>query len=429
MLHPIGVPFPEEAVCPKMRRQLILSLALALSGTALLAQDAALSPSEAYKAALAPFNAAKAQPDDLTDADRFALQDGMALASRDCLAISANRSAFASNDKELIALSELCIFGQQYEPARATLVTYLGLPQPAERKLALVLLVRALLGLNQPRSAEPEVRSLLQDYPYDAQTHFAIDQVIDALEGGNRFDNYLALGLCTTQDAATLPLLESGKSLTGKELSASVSVLFSDAVRCAAVDAQLGTTPVHDNMHRLASIAALPDWVGTADLAPMQAALARQQMIGTRVPMTLLHGSAVSSHTLVPRTIPLARGTVLLMPFTLWSPSALNTALSLAKAKPNQHIYAITSWSANTGQGDAPSNEILAALRVWQQGLPPQISMIVVPDSGLRAFHADTFPAGIGIRDGIVRFNSALLSRGAARLLFQSLTGAAGDSR
>lgn len=410
-----------------MRRELLLGLSLALTGTASLAQNAALSPSEAYKSALAPFNAAKAQPDDLTDADRFALQNGMALASRDCLAISAHPTAFAGDEKELIALSELCIFGQQYEPARATLVTYLGLPQPPERKLALVLLVRAFLGLNQPDSAEPQVRSLLQDYPYDAQTHFAIDQVIDALEGVNQFDNYLALGLCATQNEATLPLFESGKPLSGKELSASASVLYADAVRCAAVDAQLGTG--HDNMHRLASIAAQPDWVGTADLAPMQAALARQQMIGTHVPMTLLHGSAVSSHTLVPHTISVAHGTVLLMPFTLWSPSARNTALSLAKSKPNRHIYAITSWSANTGQGDAPSIEILAALRVWQQGLPPQVSMILVPDSAFRAFHADTFPAGIGIADGIVRFNSALSSRGAARLLVQSLADAAGGAR
>jgi hypothetical protein len=411
-----------------MRRRVVVSLSLALAGRLAFAQanPVALSPSEAYKAALAPFNAAKAQPDDLTDADRFALENGMAMASRDCLAISANQSAFATNEKELIALSELCIFGQQYEPARATLVTYLGLPQPAERKLALVLLVRAFLGLNQPRSAEPQVRSMLQDYPYDAQTHFAIDQVIDALEGGNRFDNYLALGLCATQNAATLPLLESGKPLAGKELSASASVLFGDAVRCAAMDAELGTNPVHDNLHRLASIAAQPDWAGTADLAPMQAALARQQMIGTRVPMTLLHGNAVTTHTLPPRAVPLAHSTVLMMPFTLWSPSALNTALSLAKSKPNQHIYAITSWSANTGQDDAPSNEILAALRVWQQGLPPQISMIVVPDSALRAFHSDTFPAGIGIRDGVVRFNGVLSSRGAGRLLLQSLADPAG---
>jgi hypothetical protein len=413
-----------------MRKRVVVSLSLALAGRLAFAQanPVPLSPSEAYKAALAPFNAAKAQPDDLTDADRFALEDGVAMASRDCLAISGNRSAFAGNDKELIALSELCIFGRRYEAARVTLVMYLGLPQPAERKLALVLLVRAFLGMNLPDSAEPQVRSLLRDYPYDAQTHFAIDSVIDALEGGNQFDNYLALGLCATQNAATLPLLESGKTLTGKELSASTSVLFADAVRCAAVNAELETGPMPDILPRLTAIAARPEWVGTADLAPMQAALARQQMVGTRVPMTRLHGSALTSHALVPHTVSLARGVVLMVPFTLWSPSALNTVLALAKLKPNQHIYAITSWSANTGLDDAPSNEILVALRAWQQDLPPRISMLVVPDPAIQAFHSDTFPAGIAVEDGIVRFNGVLSSRGAARLLLRSLPDAVGGS-
>jgi hypothetical protein len=184
-----------------------------------------------------------------------------------------------------------------------------------------------------------------------------------------------------------------------------------------------------DLLPRLAAIAAQPDWAGMADLAPMQAALARQQMVGTRVPIALLHGNALASHTLVPHTVPLAHGIVLMMPFTLWSPSATNTALALAKLKPNQHIYAITSWTANTGQDDAPSNEILASLRAWQQGLPPQISMIIVPDSTLRAFHSDTFPAGIAIQDGVVRFNGVLSSRGAARLLLQSLTDPARASQ
>jgi hypothetical protein len=148
-------------------------------------QAQAQSPSEAYKAAMAPFMAAKAQPDDLTDANKFALGIGKAQASRDCIALSADMSAFATNEKELIALGELCIFGEQYELARAALVKYLALPEPPERKLALVLLVRALLGLNEPDGAELQVRSLRQDYPYDAQIHFAIDQVIDAMEGSN----------------------------------------------------------------------------------------------------------------------------------------------------------------------------------------------------------------------------------------------------
>jgi hypothetical protein len=47
--------------------------------------------------------------------------------------------------------------------------------------------------------------------------------------------------------------------------------------------------------------------------------------------------------------------------------------------------------------------------------------MIVVPDAELRAFHADSFPAGIAIRDGVVRSNSVLSSRGAERLLIHAL--------
>jgi hypothetical protein len=68
-------------------------------------------------------------------------------------------------------------------------------------------------------------------------------------------------------------------------------------------------------------------------------------------------------------------------------------------------------------------------LRSWQQPLPPQISMIVVPDATLRAFHADSFPAGIAIRDGTVRSNGPLSSQGAERLLFHSLTSTAGVLR
>ena len=126
------------------------------------------------------------------------------------LGISADITAFAADAKELLALSELCIFGEQFEPARATLVRYLALPEPPERKLALVLLVRALLGLNVVGGARLQVDSLLHDYPYDAQIHFAIDQVINALEGANRlngidrFNNDRALQLCATQHAVTL---------------------------------------------------------------------------------------------------------------------------------------------------------------------------------------------------------------------------------
>lgn len=47
-----------------------------------------LSPSEAYKAAMSPLNAARAQQNDLTEADKYALGVGIGMASRDCLALA-----------------------------------------------------------------------------------------------------------------------------------------------------------------------------------------------------------------------------------------------------------------------------------------------------------------------------------------------------
>ncbi|HEY5315982.1 MAG TPA: hypothetical protein VIK18_25870, partial [Pirellulales bacterium] len=336
----------------------------------------------------------------------------------------------AADAKELLALGELCIFGQQFGPAHATLEKYLALPQPPERKLALVLLVRALLGMNQPGLAEVQIQSLLNDYAYDAQTHYAIDQVIDAAEGTNSF-NKTALALCAAQNAATLPLLASGKALQGKEISAAPSVLFADAVRCAALAAELEPVPeagqdaTQDTMQQLAAIARQPSWAGTADFAPMQSALARQVMVGRRAPLAL-HGHVLSQCRLVPRALPLTRGRVLLLPFTLWAPSSQDAARQLAVLAPWQPIYAITSWRANTGGADTPSSQILEALRQWQQNLPPHVSMLIVPDAELNVLHADVFPAGVAIRDGIVRSNTVLSSRGSERMLLRALGEGAG---
>jgi hypothetical protein len=160
----------------KMRSIVIfLSFVLPLMVNQALVQgtSGSLSPSEAYKAALSPLNAARAQQDNLTDADKFALGVGMARASHDCLALSAHTSALETDAKELLALGELCLFGQQNEQARATLTKYLVPPHPQEKKLALILLARAHLGLKEPGSAAAEVNWLLRDYPYDAQIHFA----------------------------------------------------------------------------------------------------------------------------------------------------------------------------------------------------------------------------------------------------------------
>ena len=121
-----------------MHKLVFVALLAVLTCLSSLAQEdpTVLSPSEAYKAALAPLKAARTQPNDLTDADQFALAIGVAQASRDCHTLTSKTSPVDADQKELIALGELCIFGQAFEPARATLVKYLSLPQPPEKKLA-----------------------------------------------------------------------------------------------------------------------------------------------------------------------------------------------------------------------------------------------------------------------------------------------------
>lgn len=47
--------------------------------------------------------------------------------------------------------------------------------------------------------------------------------------------------------------------------------------------------------------------------------------------------------------------------------------------------------------------------------------MLIVPDAELRAFEADSFPAGVVIVDGIVRSNSLLSSQGAVRVLVRAV--------
>jgi hypothetical protein len=411
-------------VTARNRRSVFVHFLLALICGRSLAQDNAkpLSPSEAYKEALAPFQASRTQPDDLTDADRFALQIGIARASHDCRALSSNASPLDTDEKELIALGDLCLFGQEYGPARAALTKYLALPQPPERKRAMVLLVRALLGLNDPGSAELVVRSLLHDFPYDAEIHFAIDQVIDASEGLSDGLNRMALNLCATQSAVTLPLLAGGKALEGKEATAPASVLFKDAVRCVSLAKGRDEPSGQEAMHQLAAIAQMQSWQGTADYSPMQASLQRQQMVGTQVPLSSLHGFTITNGKLAPRLISLSRGTVLLLPFVLWSPSAADEAGRLARLAPQQAIYAITSWSANTGRDDVPSNEISTALHEWQRNLPANVHMVVLPNAELSLFHVDSFPAGIGIREGTVRWNGVLSSQGAERMLLSTVS-------
>jgi hypothetical protein len=396
-----------------------------------LAQQAGpqLSPSEALQAAMDPFNQARAQNNDLTDADILALSLGMAHASRDCNALAVNPQAFSEDSNQRLALGRLCLFGQQFEQARASLVEYLALPSPPERETALILLVRAYLGLKDPVSTGLQVDSLLRDYPYDAEIHVATDQAISANEGwasdrGKQLSP-TALDLCQKQLTYTLPLLVQGKSLAGKNGNIPASTLYADALRCATLARSLGDATATDVVGQLAAILQQTNWQHTAELTLMQEALARATMVGHSTPLVALHTHQLNaSGPMVTRTLSLRHGSILLAAFTLWSPNATERIRALASAAPPHSVYAITSWSANTGGEDAASPHMVAALRAWQKSLPVQVRLLVVPDGELLSFHTDQFPAGIAIQDGTVVSNAVLTDEGAERMALQAIQDA-----
>jgi hypothetical protein len=376
-----------------------------------------LSPSEALRWAMDPFDQARAQNGDLTDADKLALSLGETRAAHGCLSLTAASAAAHLDSTETLALGKLCLFGQQFEPARATLIRYLAMPSPPERETALVLLTRAFLGLKSPGSAAIQALSLIRDYPYDAVIHSTTDQAISANEIPGPMLRSYAMPLCKKQTEATLPLLIQGKPLEGKDEYIPAARLFADALRCSMIARHADDQIPNDSFDDLEKIEQQPNWLGTADLAPMQEAMARARMTGQAVPLHILHARQLSStRPSVPRALALGHGTVVLAFFTLWSPSASEVIENLADAAPSAGIYAITSWRANTGGDDKPSPQILSSLRALSQSLPRKVPLLLVPDAELNAFHLDQYPAGVAIDEGTVLSNEVLTDAGSIQM-------------
>jgi len=364
-----------------------------------------------------PFDQARSQNGDLTDADKLALSLGETRAAQTCLPLTSASASAPLDPAELLALGKLCLFGQQFEPARTTLVRYLALTSPPERETALILLTRAFLGLKSPGSAATQVLSLFRDYPYDAAIHSTADQAISANEVAPPLVVAYALPLCKKQAAATLPLLIQGKSLNSKDESVPAARLFADALRCSMLAGQAGTQIPDDSLDDLEKIEQQPVWQGTADLPLMQQAMARAAMVGQLVPLRALHARQLSSRQpSIPRALSLRRGTIVLAFFTLWSPSAPEAIQNLADAAPSAAIYAITSWRANIGGNDEPSPQLLSSLRAMSQALPRRVPLFVVPDAELSTFHIDQFPAAVAINDGFVLSNVVLADQGSLRM-------------
>jgi len=406
--------------CKLDAMRISLLVAMILASSPMLAQEmpaAQMPPSEELKFSTAPLIAARAQPDDMTQADLLAFGVGVSRADQACLRLEATQEEWAKTPDELLAFVRLCLFGRQYEPARKAVLRYLTLPAPPERERAILLLSQVFLRLNDPVNAASQIFTLELDYPYDAEIHYAADQVIDAGAMLHDEANGSVIELCNDQLKNTLPLLENGKGLLGKESSAAPGTLFADALRCLAIARDLHEGSAQTTAMRLERIVQLPAWQKTAELAAMQSALARSEMTGKPAPSETISGKLVNSAgPLRPAKVDLARGTSLLVPFALWTPGALSIVQSFHTTAPQQKIYLLTSWTANSGAADEASKELLDSLRSAAKALPAQISILVVSDAVLQQFHADAFPAAIIVRDGIVQANLPLDGDAAKRL-------------
>ena len=380
-----------------------------------------MSPSDAWLYAMQPLNNARSAPDDLSDADRWALSIGVARAKQQCEL----RSKDPFEGEDLLAMGKLCIFGQDYEPARQFLVSYIGLPQPKSPEVGRLLLIRSFIGLGSIVTAANQTESVVSLYPYDASIDLAIDMVIDAaagsdatsdLEGMPRLE---ALQLPHILDALTTykgPMTSNGDTVDAV-------LLVRDALRSAD---QLRRNGKPDDavkiFEQVKAAAAAPSIATSASDPAIENALTRYQLYHQASPIRTLHATVLTaSGPLAKRTIPLydtnpaARRIVkrsgrdmtirilddrtLVLVFSLAGPASASAIRDmLARLQHDQlkpgNIVAVTSYAANTGD-DAANPTVLAALRAFRAGLPPDLPVLLVPDSELKPFAIDAWPAAI----------------------------------
>jgi hypothetical protein len=400
-----------------------------------------LSPSEAYKYATQPFYDARSAPNDLTDADQWALGQAIARAQKECEALknlplqppppdrSAPKVATIPAGKTVVVTSgnvskeyadsildvaKLCTFGQDLEPAREALVDYLSLPGIDEAKTAHLLLARVFVGLGWYTSAESQMDSLVSLFPYDGDTHLAIDQTIDASEAGNDAD--VVARLNNLQLPYTLKALATGGTLKGNENQIDAATFAEDALRCA--DAMRRAGKIKDAASLVEMVKAptsVPPIAQTASKPKIDNALARYAMVGQPV-RSLLGADGLRGELLLKtgRTLPtvklLTGRTTVLIAFSLGAPASgdvftkFAAGLRQAKLQRPIEVVAITSYAATNGV-DKKDEAVLKALESFVATLPTDVSVLLVPAAAIQAFAIDAYPAAVVIdRAGRVAF-------------------------
>jgi hypothetical protein len=336
------------------------------------------------------------------------------------------RSKDKFDGEDLLAMGKLCIFGQEYEPARAFLVSYIALPHPQSPEVGHLLLARAFIGLGAVPSAESEIQTLLSLFPYDASIHLGIDMVIDAASASDATED---LDLIPRLEAQQLPHIfdafAHGGSLSGNGDSVDAALLTRDALRCAdALRRNFKPEDAAKILDQLKAALAAPSIVASASYPSIQAAMARYDLFRQSSPVREFHGAELTATgSSIPRAVPVydtnpaahrivrhidAKTTTirilddrtLVLLFSLGSPACSETIhgildlLARDHVTPGLKVVAVTSFAANTGI-DSSTPELLAALRAFRSGLPQKLPVLIVPDAQLKPFFVDMWPAAI----------------------------------
>lgn len=411
-----------------------------------------MGPGEAYLYAMTPFNNARSAPNDLTEADEWALSIGIARAKDQCEQLRKQKL----EGEDLLGFGKLCILGQDFDPARGSLVDYLAIPTAKSPEVGRLLLARAFVGLRWIPSAESQVESLVSLYPYDASIHLAFDMVIDASEASDDTgDLDVASRLTDLQLPHILDALAHGGQVPPSNGDAiDASLLVRDALRAAD---HLRRTYMPEEAAKIAdqvkSDVAVPAIMNSAAWPVIQAELARYDMMqkpspvrsfrGTELPATAampaehtvpLYDPDPDAHRVVRRitastmSVRMADDRTLVLVFSLAGPAsdaaihAILNRLALDHVTPGLKVIAVTSVAANIGQ-DTPTQEVLNSIRGFRAGLPGSLPVYLIPDSELKPFAIDSWPAAILIdgKGNIVWLNTLTGQPGGLRRMERDL--------
>lgn len=381
-----------------------------------------LSPSEAYLYAMQPFNNARSAPDDLTDPDKWALAIGIARAKEQCDL----RSKIKFDGEDLLAMGKLCVFGQDYEPARSYLVAYTSLSQPKAPEVGRLLLARAFIGLGSIDSAESQMQSLLSLFPYDASIHLGIDMVIDAAAASDSADDLAVIPRLEAQQLPpTLDALQNHSgSLTGNGDAVAAAQLARDALRYADALRRNGKPDEAAKIvDQLRTVIAAPAIASGASYPVIQAELTRYTLYLQPSPVRELHGTEFpvsgaprvrviplydpdpAAHRIVRRVgnstmIRMTDDRTLVLVFSLAGPASspaiqqIFSELAHDHVTPGLKVVAVTSWAANSGI-ERPEPTVLDTIRAFRGGLPSALPVLLIPNSELKPFAIDMWPAAI----------------------------------